>query len=394
MNFLSADGARRGKAVRFLTFFNIDPVHLYKDVGMIPFYLSKTLGWECSITCWSNKLIADSYYERYVRLIKVRYSQYKIIQWLYCIQFAYCNANQYDAVNFYHGGLQIYFLAVLFKIFNSNCKIYIKMDLNEFTFKEKFLSNDNFLYVFLKKNIKNYFKIFFIDIFSVETKIFFNKLKNNQGYTKKLIYLPNGFFLTNGVDINKVNLKENIILTVGRIGVYEKNHELLIDAIAGISQSKLRDWQVLFVGPVQDEFLKYIEDVVKEKDYLRKHLICTGNISSKKDLYKIYAKAKVLCITSRWESFGIVIPEAMYFGNYVITSDFPAAYDLTENGTVGKLFQTGDVQALRQALEEVLDGHINLNDAGQKARQLAQKSFNWEVIVKRLARKLENIGEE
>jgi len=374
------DGVKRGNNMRFLTFFNTEHTHLYKDVGMIPFYLARTLGWKCSICYFDNVSIKDSYYEKFVCLLPVRFSKYKFIQYIYIIQFIYRNAKEYDIVNFYHGNLRVYLCALLFKIFNHNCKIYVKMDLNQTNLERICL-------ISIKQSIKHLFEQV-VDCFSVETKSFYEHLQKYQSYKNKLIYIPNGFFGNDQFSIHKI-IKENIILTVGRIGSYEKNNELLIEAIVKIPPSKLVGWKFFFVGPVTNEFLEYIDQICIENNYLKQHLIFTGNIVDKKTLYEIYSKAKVFCLTSRWESFGIVIPEAMYFHNYIITSDFPAAYDLTDNGYVGKIFESENVYALRLALEEVIDGQVDLEDKGKKARMLVEKFFNWEVIVRKLAERLE-----
>ena len=152
-------------------------------------------------------------------------------------------------------------------------------------------------------------------------------IKENR-YKDKLIYVPNGIF---NPDFDENIDKDDIILTVGRIGDYEKNNELLVEAILMIPEDKLIGWKIYFVGKVNSDFEKYIKEIYLKNEYLKKYFIFTGEINDKKYLYRLYSKAKIFCLTSRWESFGIVIPEAMNFGNYIITTDFPAAHDIIIN---------------------------------------------------------------
>lgn len=77
------------------------------------------------------------------------------------------------------------------------------------------------------------------------------------------------FILPNGIDLNRVResagrpvfeQKENLILTIGRIGTEQKNNELLLKALADI---KLKDWSVQFVGPIEESFKSKIDLFLK-----------------------------------------------------------------------------------------------------------------------------------
>ena len=79
-----------------------------------------------------------------------------------------------------------------------------------------------------------------------------NKFKN------KVKYLPNGFFSDLAdVDLSKIK-KEKIILTVGRIGTYPKNTELLIESLIEL-ENDLKDWKVYLVGPMTEDFKNMVE---------------------------------------------------------------------------------------------------------------------------------------
>lgn len=64
-------------------------------------------------------------------------------------------------------------------------------------------------------------------------------------------------------------------------------------------------------------------------------VILVGNIENKNLLYDYYNRAKVFLLTSRLEGFAIVYPEALKFGNYIITTDVGGAKDITNNGQIG-----------------------------------------------------------
>lgn len=374
---------------KFLTiFFPTEQMHLYKDVGRIPYCLAKQSNWQCALAYLDDKgIIKDEYFEHSVELIPIRSSQNKLILWFNIFKFIGAYGKKFDVVNFYHGGVMIYLMAFFFKSLNSKCKIYVKLDLNEADFKQIITPPIRSLFGNIRKIIGDWLSDILIDVYSVETQSFFKRMKQVAKYKEKLLYISNGFFIADA--INKDVNKENIILTVGRIGAYEKNNELLIDAIAGIDQKKIQNWKVYFVGPVVDRgFTEYVECICREKPYLKQCFIFTNKISNRVDLYKIYAKSRVFCLTSRWESFGLVIPEAMYHKNYIITTDFPAAHDLTADGSVGIILPSEDVKALQNVLTGVLDGEIDLDWHGIEARRLVEEQFDWNIIVERLAKEL------
>ena len=97
----------------------------------------------------------------------------------------------------------------------------------------------------------------------------------------KTIYLPNGYdnlFVEKNFKIKEFKEKENIILTVGRLGTKEKNTELLLESLKEID---LNDWKVILIGSEIEELLKYKEKYFKENPKLKEKIIFTGEIKDK-----------------------------------------------------------------------------------------------------------------
>lgn len=363
--------------MRFLTiFFSAEKVHLYKDVGMIPYALAKYCGYQSSLIYVGDREIIDREYTKFVDLIKIPDSK---ISWLRILLFIYKHANQYDVINVYHLSLKKALPVVLFKFFNARCRVYLKLDLDQMNY-------DNIFYKSAKRSIlnfvKRYYIHFFINLITVETFSYYEKMKQLPLFDGKLQYLPNGIEIN---DLSKNYTKEKIILFMGRVGTYQKNNELLIDALEIIPAELLTGWKVIFVGPVEERFKKCVLEKVNNNSLPKDLIFFTGNISEKEKLYEFYKKSAVFCLTSRWEGFSLVLPEAMYFENYIISTNFAAAYDILDNGKCGSIIQSENVQELAECLVSVLKGEFPWHSRAKEGRKRAEELFIWKKIIRKLA---------
>jgi len=201
-------------------------------------------------------------------------------------------------------------------------------------------------------------------------------------------WIANGFYNTTDAQvIADPHRKENIILTVGRIGTQQKNNEELLTAFAGVSDA-LNGWTLRLVGPIEPDFHTYIDSYFSKYPKLKDRVIFTGPITDKEELYSEYAKAKIFALTSRLEGgTPNVYSEALFHGCMFITSDIDAAEDITNYNQLGVVYRRTDIEALKTALVKMcfsadkrgMQTHI------PKALEYANKYYDWKRIAKKLA---------
>lgn len=123
---------------------------------------------------------------------------------------------------------------------------------------------------------------------------------------------------------------------------------------------------------------------------LHNRIILTGDIQNRDILYSFYAKAKIICMTSRTESVCISVIEAMYFSAYpIITYYSEFAIDATNNYTRGRIISDDVDDVVNSLLEEMTD--CSLEEKGKKAKLYAQKCFDYEVLANQLDKQLMSI---
>lgn len=374
-----------------------------KDNGMIPIYAHEVLGYDSEIvTCdFKNDLpkeirgVTITKVSRWFKNIKNFMPGVIFIKRVPLYNWIKKNAKDIDVLMLFHITKCSYWNAYFYKKFNPKGKLYIKADFNLDVYKkeiEKTTMKPKNLKEFFRKRreIKEYLKrkklVEMADLISYETEIAYNYMKDSYAGVKtkgKTILLPNGYdsrYIDENFKVKDFQEKENIFLTVGRLGTYEKNTELILEAL---SEVDLKDWKFYLVGPVEKEFQKKIDEFYKNNPEKKDSVIFTGIIKNKKELYEYYNRAKVFVLPSRWESFGIVLVEALAFNSYILTTNTFAANDVTDNQKCGDIFE-GSLE-LKDKIISIVNKSINL-ELKEKNIIDSKKKFSYEKIINKLKR--------
>jgi len=387
-------------------------VKLIKDVGMIPYYFHKLYNFDSTILTYKN----DKYYpylEKHCKGMKLkflkkrkRFNKISFVE-IPIVEYLIRNAKKIDILQLTWLSNPSIIYGLLYQLLNKNGILYIKMDADERIINHSKIKPNGFRgYQYYKKGrlsdyVKNSIriiigklisKLFFkrLNLLVIECIEYYNALKNYPKITNKLIYLPNGIDdgLIKNLELNRLdyNDKENIILTVGEIGAWRKNNEILLEAVAKVND--LKNWKVLLIGPIKAEFKKYIKEYFEKYPLLRKKVIFTGKIIDRKKLFEYFQKSKIFCLTSIWEGFPLVFSEAGYFGNYIISSDLPPAIDISNNGKFGKIFKRGNSNELAQILETLIENENIIENNYLQIQKYVEEKLLWRILVPYLYKEL------
>lgn len=369
-------------------------VHLVKDVGQIPYQMQKHFNYRSTLVCYKSE---DDYpyLKKEVEGLNIEFVEDRgtTLYWEKAVvSYLFKKARSIDVLNLYHLSQASMLYGLLFKWLNPKGILYLKLDFNLSRFKrEGFRFSKNGMKEAFHRFIFNFF-LRKTDIISVETREVENILrKSDKRFNDKLLYLPNGVDHVHLDDVQKGNTgKENMILTVGRIGLPEKNHGLFLEAL---SETDLKDWKVVFAGPVNKNFKPKVERFFEQHPELRDRIQFTGEITDRTNLYSLYKRAKIFCLPSKSEGFPMVLIEALSFGNYLIGTDkITSIKEVTQQGTFGHIIPAENTAALSRAIQEVTSPDFYTSKMGQKICEYAKK-YRWESIIKDLNKRLDEIEE-
>ena len=125
-----------------------------------------------------------------------------------------------------------------------------------------------------------------------------------------------------------------------------------------------------------------------EGDGLEKRVQLMGYRS---DLGTEYARADMLLITSRMETFGRVAVEAMLAGCPVVSSDAGALPEIVLDGETGLVYRSGEPEHLARQIRKLIDDPALRNAMINRAREYAETRFSAERLVTEIDRILRDL---
>lgn len=379
---------KRKNLTLFFEFF--DHEHLGKDPFMVPYYLGKIMNYEVKIIyplTESNKDLPSNIKGVSLCPLTIGTSKDAVAESFARATYSYIwqHAKEIDVLMRFFDVDVSRKSAMIYKLRNPKGKVYIKMDVNPYGINDKAPSFPRNLLASIKGRILKSF----VDVISCETQLALQKLKASPNpynhWGKKNVFMPNGFdeelLSSLHIDEEKYAEKENVMITVGRLGTPPKNTPMLLQALA---KADLKDWKVYLIGPIDSSLQPEIDAFYQQNPEKKNQVIFTGAIYDKKELWEFYNRSKAFILTSKWESFALVYTEAQRFRNYIVSTKVGAASDVIEDGKYGDFIEQDDFEGLAKKIDDIVSGSTDID----VYNHFDVKSLSWQerlkVIVDRL----------
>lgn len=347
-------------------------VCLIKDVGMIPYIMHRNFDYQSIIATYKNE--SKYSYLREVKGVKLdflnrKYKSPMIAGCAYLLR----KSKQIDILQLYHlTSVRNFIWIILYKILHPKGKIYLKMDL-DCELVDSFQYNKKGLLGIVKRKILSY-----CDLISSEIEEVANRLSIE--WNRQVEYIPNGYYQKRNEMIS-FQEKENIICTVGRIGTYQKATDVLLEGFKKYAQ--VGNWKLRVIGEMDENFMPWLQKFKTENGELMDKITFTGNIEDRSELENEYAKAKIFCLPSRFESFGIVYLEAMRNGCYIISTDVDSIKGILQ-GKYGTVVPVDDADGLAETIITVTENSELLEKNCEEVQKYVIEYFDWNVIGEKI----------
>jgi glycosyltransferase involved in cell wall biosynthesis len=204
-------------------------------------------------------------------------------------------------------------------------------------------------------------------------------------YPKIKKWCNNAEYVEVGLDSNyfkppKKKASKEVIdfLFVGRL-VKVKNLSYLIKGFCeALKENKKIFLHIVGEGRERNSLEKLTEKL-NINDFIKFH-----GVLYKENLLKIYQNSDVFLITSEYESFCMVVTEAMACGLPAIGTNVGFLPSLINPGETGFLVELNNIKELKEKILFFTRNMDRVREFGSKARKFVVKNFSWEESAKRI----------
>jgi glycosyltransferase involved in cell wall biosynthesis len=253
----------------------------------------------------------------------------------------------------------LYLQAFLYAIFN-NVPILLRAENN-------LGSNNNFLKNAIKKLLFPIFFSFFYKIFYIGTlnKYFY---MNYRVKKNKLLFTP--YFVNNNFfkKARKINNNTLNVLYVGKFISRKRPFDILKTALI-LKDYKHIKFFLVGDGPLLKECKKWVK-----KNFLNN--VNLLGFKNQLEIKKIYNRSHILVNCSAYETWALVVNEAMASGlPCIVTNMTGSSFDLIKNNQTGYVYKVGDLKSLSKLILKFHFNKKNLKKMSFRANNLVKKYY-------------------
>ena len=342
-------------------------VELIKDCGLIPYLLHKNHN--CNVSLIGARGDDYTYLETHVNGLKMEFLPSGSDEER--ARYIFENAKDIDCL-ILRGCYSINFVpAILYKKLNPNGRVYVGLDANSHWMDRITWTDTNFM-----EYMDN------CDVIATSCETMQRHL--NEKWPWIIEHVPNGYY---NFDSNSLppqfEEKENVIVTAGRLGTWQKATNILMESFATIAE-EIPDWNLQLIGSIEEDFNDFIALYFKTYPQLKERVQFMGSVTNREELVKHYRKAKVFALTSVLEGgTPNVVSEALNAGCVLAVTKIDAYNQAIDHGKCGLASEINDVKGFANVLL-TLCKNKELSVLSKHAYAYRQRNFDMEKIVAKL----------
>ncbi len=191
------------------------------------------------------------------------------------------------------------------------------------------------------------------DIFNKEiTQLIENKKANNLEY---LLY------------IGKIEDRRNILF--------------LIDILKKLSEER-KNIRLIVVGRGNKDYKAKCIEYAKKQNVLDK--IIYFEAFEQKELSELYKISDIFLLPTKYEIFGMVLLEAMYFGIPIITTKNGGSTTVIKDGKNGFIRENDNHKQWLDIINKVLENKVMAQNIKDKSQETIKNNYTWDKLVEKI----------
>ncbi len=249
---------------------------LLKDSGLVPYMFHKVFGYDATLVGCKNG--EYPYLDSYLTGLRMDFlPPCKDVSQLvkHSIEYISYHYTSMDIIILYGPYIPYTYMITHYRKLRPDGKVYLALDANSHWMDRMPWDSPEYMTLFES-----------CDVMATSCRKMQTFL-NSKWPNFKIAHITNGFFNVTGEPLHiEASEKENIILTVARIGTFQKANHIMLEAFANV-HDYLPDWKMHLVGSIDENFSNYVETYFNKYPQLKDKVIFKGLVEDK---YKLLAE--------------------------------------------------------------------------------------------------------
>lgn len=133
------------------------------------------------------------------------------------------------------------------------------------------------------------------------------------------------------------------------------------------------------IGTGEPEYREKVSSLIDELQL--RDRICWQEKMEQRYLSRIYGLADFFLLPTEYEIFGMVLLEAMYYGNVVLTTPNGGSSMLVENGANGFIMDSADEEAWADCINKLYRNPDAMRQVGMQAAKTVAERYTWDSLA-------------
>lgn len=237
--------------------------------------------------------------------------------------------------------------------------------------EHSFIDNEKYI----KKVRKSFKHIKYLIVMTKGAKEKYDEWLKNEKIKPEVIVIPNIIKENKSGKISNLNNRQ--IISVGRLEDVKDFYTLIL--VFSVIVKKYPNYILKIIG--EGSMREKLEEQIK-KCNLQKNVILTGR-RTENEINNELIKSDVFVLTSKSESFSLVLCEAMNFGVPCIAFDVDVGpREIIQDGKNGFLIENRNVDLMIKKLDEILENIDKRKNMQVYAREISEKFYAKNIINK------------